>query len=342
MRARLQKIWKQLPKLVGLMLLYIGIILVLAWSVWRGRAISWTGFGDYTTPTGEFIRGKTVWDWMELLVIPATLLFGGYWLNRSEREADHRREEHQRLMDRIRAEGQAESERRRAEERSASERYIAADRQHEAALQSYIDRMAELLLNEKLLTSPSEEARNVARIRTLTVLRVLDAKRKGIVLHFLAESGLIHKNPIVDLNGADLRSAELTFADLRDVCLRSADLAKANLVNAFLMKSELPTCKLTEAKLSNAKLNACDLRYASIQLADLSDAFLIDADLSGADLTGANLTHARLRGANLTDANLSEAQLYGAEVSPEQLMSAATLENATMPDGKKYAVQNTH
>lgn len=38
--------------------------------------LQWTGFGAYTTPksdTVEYIHEKTVWDWLQLLVIPAVL-----------------------------------------------------------------------------------------------------------------------------------------------------------------------------------------------------------------------------------------------------------------------------
>ena len=65
--------------------------------------------------------------------------------------------------------------------------------------------MAELLLEKKLRTTENKEVRNVARTRTLAVLRTLDGTRKGIVLRFLKEAGLIDKEKtIVDLEGADL------------------------------------------------------------------------------------------------------------------------------------------
>ena len=61
---------------------------------------------------------KTLWDWLELLVIPVFLAGGAFYLNRSER---------------------------------AVEREIATDRQQEVALQTYLDRMTDLLLGEKLI-----------------------------------------------------------------------------------------------------------------------------------------------------------------------------------------------
>ena len=153
------------PKLLNRILKYlltasmfIAMASALIWIALKGYSVAWTGFGDYTKPDGDFIRGKTLWDWMQLFIIPISLSIGVFLLNRAER---------------------------------SNEREIAIDRQREAALQSYLDKIADLLLKEKLRTTESEEVRNVARGRTLTVLRGLDGTRKGIVVHFLYEAGLL-------------------------------------------------------------------------------------------------------------------------------------------------------
>jgi hypothetical protein len=47
------------------------VLLVAAVVVWLsqpGNSQPWTGFSDYTDPTGKFQRGKTLWDWMQLLI----------------------------------------------------------------------------------------------------------------------------------------------------------------------------------------------------------------------------------------------------------------------------------
>ena len=64
------------------------------------------------------------------------------------------------------------------------------DNQRETALQAYIDKMSELLLHEKLRDSAKEdEVRNIARVRTLTILPLLDGNRKSSLLKFLYETG---------------------------------------------------------------------------------------------------------------------------------------------------------
>src|SRR5690349_17874168 len=60
---------------------------------------------------------KTLWDWMDLLIIPFVLIVGAFYLNRSDRAVD----------------------RQMVEDRAKLEREIATARQLEAALQSYLD-----------------------------------------------------------------------------------------------------------------------------------------------------------------------------------------------------------
>ena len=38
--------------------------------------VDWTGFGDYTSPLTTDQRGKTLWDWLQLLIIPIVLTVG--------------------------------------------------------------------------------------------------------------------------------------------------------------------------------------------------------------------------------------------------------------------------
>jgi uncharacterized protein YjbI with pentapeptide repeats len=302
----------------------------LIWAALQGYSADWTGFGNFTTPKGDFIRGKTLWDWMQLFLIPIFISVGVFYLNRFEREREHQR----------------------AEERSWLEREIAADRQREAVLQSYLDRMADLLLKEKLRATKKAEVRDVARIRTLTALRTLDSRRKGIVLRFLQESRLIEQRPVISLIGADLTKAELITANLCQTDLRNVDLSKSNLAGADLSKSILKDADLNEANLLQANLNGTDLTKANLTRASLNRANLVGANLSNANLYQADLSQANLSQTNLVraslvrakfgsstvkidGADLTDADLSNAEVSEEQLAHAKSLKGAIMPDGTK-------
>jgi uncharacterized protein YjbI with pentapeptide repeats len=248
------------------------------------------------------LRGKTLWDWLQLLIIPAVLAVGGYLFNYTT----------------------SRNERAATEQRAQTERDIAQDNQQEATLQDYINKMSELLLDRDLCKSTvKDEVQKIARVRTLTILPRLNGKRKGIVLQFLYEAQLINKGGrIVDLSGADLMGADLSFTTLT-----GADLSGANFWWARFFAANLKGADLSHAALINANLS-----HTNLSGADLSEAGLMGANLKGADLSGAILNETYLRDAILIDANLSRT-----EVTEEQLNKARSLEGAIMPDGSKHA-----
>jgi len=192
------------------------------------------------------------------------------------------------------------------------------DTQREAALQAYIDHMSQLLLAQNLRhATEDEEVRKIARVRTLTLLRRLDAERKGSVLQFLHESTLLGKEEtIIDVTGADLSRAHLS---------------RANLSGADLSEAILSVAILSHANLNRTNLSGTNLNEADLMRANLSGADLIGANLSEADLSGAFLSGAILNRANLSGANLSRAV-----VTPEQVTPTRSLQGTIMPDGSKH------
>jgi uncharacterized protein YjbI with pentapeptide repeats len=286
-----------------------------------------TGFGASTTrtttvTTGNVVDtyetrpGKTLWDWMGLLLVPLVLAVGALVFNWQQRKA----------------------EQERLQKRDKTERELALDQQRENALQTYLDCMTDLLLKEGLRTSEKADVRDVARARTLMVLRGLDAKRKAVVVQFLKESDLITlENAVINLRGADLTHAKLIGADLDGANLSEADLSWADLVGATLTGANLTKARLAEADLVSAylpkaNLYEADLHGAKLHRANLENASLAYAILNGAELNGANLTET-----DITEADLTEADLTEAEVDYERLARAKSLKGATMPDGRKAA-----
>src|SRR5258708_25551234 len=169
------------------------------------------------TKTEEDQPGKTLWDWMSLLIIPVILALVGYFFTRTERR----------------------NEQAIAKQRAATEQALAIDNQREAALQGYLDRMAGLLLAEKLRESkPDDEVRTVARVRTLTMLFQLNTRRTNYMLAFLRESKLVTANTDTsiitsseaDLGGANLQGVDFHGIDLSKAYLRKADLSETDLI----------------------------------------------------------------------------------------------------------------
>src|SRR5215216_2520079 len=177
----------------------------------------WTGFAN-----------KTLWDWLQLLVVPAMLALVGFLLAEAQENIQQQAEE---------------------------------SRAQDEALQAYLEGMGNLLLDEGLLTSQEdEEVRTLARARTLTILGRVDGARKRSVVQFLYESELIEKDqPIVSLSGADLTDADLSGTDLRGADLRVADLRRAYLSRAVLFGADLSDAVLFDAELSDARLRGANL-----------------------------------------------------------------------------------
>jgi uncharacterized protein YjbI with pentapeptide repeats len=354
--GQLRPFWVVWRGWVVLALVAAGIALVLAVLGWFDQVESVLApylSGASLPPASQSQSAKTLWDWMDLLLVPVALAIGAVFLawvtERRGLEAQQRRIEEREGSEERRARGQRE---------------IEADRARGVALQTYFDRMGVLLLNHNLGASQrGDKVRVVAQARTFAALRQLDGERKGLLLQFLYESDLIGKpaesedddqrGAIIDLQGADLCNADLAGADLRGADLRGADLfgaklfgadlSSANLVDAVLVSADLRRAclidaQLVDADLFDAHLVGADLYDVDLNGANLRRAKLIGADLEGAhlggaDLFGADLFDADLRRANLRRANLVGADLEGARVTDEQLAEAESLEGATLPDG---------
>ena len=350
-RVRRTPVWA--GALAAAVLIVLLLILLLIWPGW-GYRWDWTGFGPiFEKPTNtrgltglvgvtQYAPSKTLWDWMQLLLVPLAVAGAAGWLNwvQSAREAE------------------------REEKRANIEADREARREQDAVMAAYLSQIANLLLHEELgqPTSEGKRARQVARGQTLTALRRIDGGRKGTLIGFLSDSDLI---AVVDLYEADLSGANLNLVNLSGANLTRADLSGADLTRADLSEADLSRADLSEAKLTKADLSGANLSGTKLARADLSGASLLGSkllrsNLTSAKLTSANLTTADLSGANLSGADLSGAKLHGSNLTgtrltginldvanlsgavgttQEQLMSARSLEGATMPDGSKYAAQ---
>jgi uncharacterized protein YjbI with pentapeptide repeats len=260
--------------------------------------------------------GITLWDWAQLLIVPAALAGGVAWLNWAQRERERQSDEAVR-----------EREREAAAAQRKRELEIASQRAQDEALQAYLDQMSQLLLDKDrplLQSEEGDEIRTLARARTLSVLGRfgrLDSERKANVLQFLYESRLITKDRrILDLAGVDLTDTELPSAVLRSADLRGTDLGRADLRGGRLEDSDLSEADLGYAVLTGSKLNKTDLSHAFLESADLNGADLSGANLSDAALGGANLNEALLKGANLSGADLSGATGLRSELLASQIM----------------------
>jgi uncharacterized protein YjbI with pentapeptide repeats len=282
-----------------------------------GTILIWTGyFQVQINLTGSELQG-----WLALVLGLATLVTVIYLFNWAMRKSEQ----------------YSVHERQMAEWYVQHEREIESERVQEAVFQAYLDRMTELLLDKGLRRSKAgAEVRDIARARTLTVLRGLEGAHKGILVRFLYEADLITERDIIELSGADLSGAHLKKAVLNKarlvgVALSGADLSNAHLNMADLYGSVLIVADLGGANLHQANLSKANLTEARLVVANLTEADLTGADLHGANLEGADLIGVNLRQADLRDsimivANLVEADLSGA------ILTGANLEAAELMD----------
>lgn len=328
---------KHLAKFIGIIVIVVVIIFII--HVLLHYYEDWTGFGPRVTYQ-NFEPGRTLWDWLQLLIIPAILAGVAIYFTNSERR----------------------SEQKIARERDETARYIAADERHERELQSYFDRMTELLLEKDLLNTYEEsEVRAVARARTLAVLFSLDAGRRLAVLRFLREISMRREKTQAQLDAVTEWDPSETFlfsmkgaflpdfkpkghffsTYLSGLICNGIDIHEIELTSANLTRAKMTNCNLSNARLVGADLRqvvlyGCNLSGATLLNANAEDINLIGADLSNANLIGTNLTDAQLRRANLTGAQLMKANLSGASLDAEQLTQSRGLMGAIMPNGHKW------
>jgi uncharacterized protein YjbI with pentapeptide repeats len=207
---------------------------------------------------------------------------------------------------------QAAGEERSAPAPASDPQPVPDQQLQDAALQTYLDQMSTLLIDEDLGDAKGNRAvRTLARARTLTTLERLDPTRKRQVMQFLVEASLVQSapgtEPVMSLIGADLSGVDLTYSAPGDAQPYAA----------------VPVLDLSSA----------DLTYADLSGANLNGIVMHGTRLVGADLRGAHLNGAVLHDANLSGANLSHATGKTGEQLDGQ---AGSLEGAIMPNGQKY------
>src|SRR5258708_5537927 len=127
---------------------------------------------------------RTLWEYLELLAvlaIPVIIAASTLWFTNAQNRAAA-----------AATAAQSQAAAAASEKQHQTDLSIAQDQQQETALQTYLDRMSDLLLTEHLaISQPNDEVRQVARARTLTILPQLNDTRKKEVLQFLFEASLL-------------------------------------------------------------------------------------------------------------------------------------------------------
>ncbi|PSN15836.1 hypothetical protein C7293_05505 [filamentous cyanobacterium CCT1] len=303
---------------------------------------------------------KTLWDSLELLGIPVSLVILGYIF-------------------------QQQQQKRLAKEA------------REDFLQVYFDRLSSILANENLVAkdtilfasnkekvddppiqkfTPEQETQlsatvNIIRARTLSILRKFekDGDLKRNIILFLIDSEVISELKLslsgancrnidlsgtslkcIDFRGADFSNAKLlktdfSGADLRDVDFSGADLSWANfegakIGGAIFKKAQLLSTNLENtifsdnsnldsldssgnADFSNAKFTGVNMRGFSLRHFEFSGAKFRYVNLEDADLEYAYFHNASFKKVNLKNAKLNQAEFFRADLRGANLSGAS-------------------
>lgn len=345
-KKRLEWLWNHKGTATLSVALSALILTVAYWAATPNTSPAWTGFGQYQKPTLMTEPTKTLWDWLQLLIVPIALAALTLWFSIQSKRRDEEA----------------------ADKRADIDKDLSQDRLREAALQTYIGRIAELVANNAVSeTDPAGagEASVLARAYTLSTLRGLDQERRRTLIEFLYELGLIDKRrTMISLAGADLRGMDLTekgrsatflyksfydmqklfhdreagptpqLLNLSNINFNGANLtntkwAMADLAGATLRKADLSGSTLDKVILANADLEEAfmqsvhvyfsELQAANLEKTDLSNAQFVESDFSGANLVQSILRRVILRGCTLVGANLSGSILSGADLTDADL-----------------------
>src|SRR5215212_1978769 len=108
---------------------------------WR----DWTGVGERrwkTAPDEQVQPSKTVWDVLQLLIVPVILVGVSLLWSASQSKSDSNREE-----------GRIEADNKREDRRIAADRAAAENVLEDTTINDYFRQMSDLMLNKQLLLS---------------------------------------------------------------------------------------------------------------------------------------------------------------------------------------------
>lgn len=256
----------KIVRFIIFIIILIACCVLFIWAVNPDAAPAWTGFGKYNEITDGH-RAKTLWEWLDLLLIPFCVGILAWSFKEAEKEKSSKSEE----------------------ERSQNE-----------TLDSFVNTMTELITKHNLANQNSTlETRIIARTRINLAFSNLNGARKGQVLQFLFESGLIDYSPKINILGGNMKNAILD--------------------GIVLSKSEIKGVYFNNATIKETNLNAANFTSCDFTKADLSNSLVTNTNFSYTNLTKSKLKNMDLTSVNFEGANLTKADLRGSKIKQEQL-----------------------
>lgn len=248
-------------------------------------------------------ENKTVWDWLQLIIIPTALAVSALLFNQLNAWKERETVEARRLQ-----------EQDMSQQRYEQDQTLAKDMQCANVFQHYCDLMISLSLDRSFFTSrEGDVVRLVGRDQTILALMQIDGRRASFLFQILREAqSLDAEHPLIDLNNADFSKVQWLDSSLSHLVLHHIRFRKACLQG----------CEFNEIVWHDIDFHQADLRQTSFVNAQITNVDFTGADLRGVNLYGATIINARWDGANLEGANLLEANLEGANLEGANLQAS--------------------
>ena len=71
-------------------IIYLAVALCLFAIILVGYQFDWVGFGAVSMPGGTFTPAKTLWDWLQLFLVPVVLFGLAQWFSQTQQAAELR------------------------------------------------------------------------------------------------------------------------------------------------------------------------------------------------------------------------------------------------------------
>ncbi len=219
----------------------------------------WMGIRFYNDENE--IEVKKLWDWLDLLIVPLSLILLG-WIYR-------------------------------AYEKSKEEKKEIENQQNEI-IDSYFRIVSDLIIKSNLLDKiKNKESKIIARTRTIIAVENLEGERKGQVLQFLYESELID-NIGLNILGANFRNVQVSGIVLRGITIKGVYFCGADFENTFLDKSCFISCNFSNTNFKGSSMENTSFKYSNLSNCKLTNIDLTKVDFEGIDLSNADLSNSKI------------------------------------------------
>lgn len=175
------------------------------------------------------------------------------------------------------------------------ERNLTDEKYKNELFGTYIKEIGEFLKETNGSLASHEVMATIARAKTLTIFRQVDAQRNIRIIRFLYEAGQI--THLQNKSSLDLSTAELQNIDFSYAAINKRKLEKLSLAGAFLTNATFVNVVMQHINLSNAQLDHSDFSLTELD----------DIHLSFSELDNANFSFSKLRTIHFSSSSLKNA-----------------------------------